>query len=57
MHRALSITPFTISDKGSHYPINTIVQKDIGNKISIYQKHMRNNKIYMCQIRNNMMNT
>ncbi|RWV93985.1 hypothetical protein GW17_00043519 [Ensete ventricosum] len=45
--RALSITPFTISAKGSHCPTNTGVQKDIGNKFGIYRKHMRNNKSYM----------
>ncbi|RRT32143.1 hypothetical protein B296_00030426 [Ensete ventricosum] len=38
--RALSITPFTISGKGSHCPTNTGVQKDISNKFGIYQKHM-----------------
>ncbi|RWV80116.1 hypothetical protein GW17_00058661 [Ensete ventricosum] len=32
------------------YPTNTRVQKDMSYKIGIYQKHMRNNKIYMCQI-------
>ncbi|RWW02387.1 hypothetical protein GW17_00034525 [Ensete ventricosum] len=32
------------------YPTNTRVQKDMSNKIGIYRKHMRNNKIYMCQI-------
>ncbi|RWW39574.1 hypothetical protein BHE74_00055082 [Ensete ventricosum] len=37
---ALNITSFTIFDKGSHYPINTIVQKDISNKSGIYRKHM-----------------
>ncbi|RZS29242.1 hypothetical protein BHM03_00062949 [Ensete ventricosum] len=30
------------------YPTNTIVQKDMSNKSDIYQKHMRNNEIYMC---------
>ncbi|RRT52193.1 hypothetical protein B296_00046950 [Ensete ventricosum] len=45
--QALSITPFTISDKGSHYPTNTGVQKDISNKFDIYRKHMRNNKSCM----------
>ncbi|RWW36703.1 hypothetical protein BHE74_00058255 [Ensete ventricosum] len=44
---ALSITPFTVSSKGSHCPINTGVQKDISNKFDIYWKHMRNNKSYM----------
>ncbi|RWW09394.1 hypothetical protein BHE74_00044311 [Ensete ventricosum] len=29
---ALSITPLTISDKGSHYLTNTRVQKDMSNK-------------------------
>ncbi|RRT58450.1 hypothetical protein B296_00018140, partial [Ensete ventricosum] len=29
--QALSITPFTISSKGSYYPTNTRVQKDIMN--------------------------
>ncbi|RRT40436.1 hypothetical protein B296_00017367 [Ensete ventricosum] len=47
--QALSITPFTISNKGSHYPTNTGVQKDMSNKSGIYRKHMRNNKIYMYQ--------
>ncbi|RRT34749.1 hypothetical protein B296_00020170 [Ensete ventricosum] len=42
--RALSITPFTISGKGSHCPTNTRVQKDMSNKFGIYRKHMRNNK-------------
>ncbi|RWV96498.1 hypothetical protein GW17_00040785 [Ensete ventricosum] len=46
--RALSITPFTISGKGSHCPTNTGVQKDMSNKFGIYRKHMRNNKSYMC---------
>ncbi|RRT78926.1 hypothetical protein B296_00002248 [Ensete ventricosum] len=45
--QALSITPFIISGKGSHYPTNTRVQKDMSNKSGIYQKHMRNNEIYM----------
>ncbi|RZR96690.1 hypothetical protein BHM03_00025744 [Ensete ventricosum] len=45
--RALSITPFTISGKGSHCPTNTRVQKDMSNKFGIYRKHMRNNKSYM----------
>ncbi|RWV77564.1 hypothetical protein GW17_00061584 [Ensete ventricosum] len=30
---ALSITPFTISGKGSHCPTNTRGQKDMSNKI------------------------
>ncbi|RWW72122.1 hypothetical protein BHE74_00020089 [Ensete ventricosum] len=47
--RALSITPFIISSKGSHYLTNTRVQKDISNKSGIYRKHMRNNEIYMYQ--------
>ncbi|RWV80827.1 hypothetical protein GW17_00057832 [Ensete ventricosum] len=38
--RALSITHFTISGKGSDCPTNTGVQKDMSNKFSIYQKHM-----------------
>ncbi|RRT48854.1 hypothetical protein B296_00018540 [Ensete ventricosum] len=46
--RALSITPFTISGKGSHYPTNTGVQKNISNEFSIYQEHIRNNKSYIC---------
>ncbi|RRT74437.1 hypothetical protein B296_00010178, partial [Ensete ventricosum] len=46
---AQSITPFTISSKGSHYPTNIGVQKNISNKSGIYRKHMRNNKTYMCQ--------
>ncbi|RWV77210.1 hypothetical protein GW17_00061995 [Ensete ventricosum] len=45
--RALSITPFTISGKGLHYPTSTGVQKDMSNEFDIYQKHMRNNKSYM----------
>ncbi|RWW45849.1 hypothetical protein BHE74_00048274 [Ensete ventricosum] len=44
---ALSITLFTISDKGSHCPTNTRVQKDISNEFGIYWKHMQNNKSYM----------
>ncbi|RWV85168.1 hypothetical protein BHE74_00050083 [Ensete ventricosum] len=48
--QALRITPFTISGKCSHYPINIRVQKDMSNKSSIYHKHMRNKEIYMCQI-------
>ncbi|RZS09090.1 hypothetical protein BHM03_00040211 [Ensete ventricosum] len=46
--RALGITPFTISGKGSHCPTNTRVQKDMSNEFGIYQKHMRNNKSYIC---------
>ncbi|RWW27236.1 hypothetical protein GW17_00008345 [Ensete ventricosum] len=46
--QALSITPFTISGKGSHCPINIGVQKDISNKFGIYRKYIRNNKSYMC---------
>ncbi|RZS11601.1 hypothetical protein BHM03_00042952, partial [Ensete ventricosum] len=35
--RALSITPFIISTKGSYYPKNTIVQKEhMNNEISTY---------------------
>ncbi|RZR87131.1 hypothetical protein BHM03_00014462 [Ensete ventricosum] len=45
---ALNITPFTISDKGSYCLTNTGVQKDMSNKFGIYQKHMRNNKSYIC---------
>ncbi|RWV80510.1 hypothetical protein GW17_00058213 [Ensete ventricosum] len=45
--QALSITPFTISGKGSHCPMNTGVQKDMSNEFDIYRKHMRNNKSYM----------
>ncbi|RRT33331.1 hypothetical protein B296_00015628, partial [Ensete ventricosum] len=45
--RALSITPFTISGKGSYCPTNTGVQKDTSNKFDIYRKHMQNNKSYM----------
>ncbi|RRT31170.1 hypothetical protein B296_00056280 [Ensete ventricosum] len=37
---ALSITPFIISDKDSHYPTNTRVQKDMSNEFGIYRKHM-----------------
>ncbi|RWW35875.1 hypothetical protein BHE74_00059172 [Ensete ventricosum] len=44
---ALSITPFTISGKGSYCPTNTGVKKDMSNKFGIYRKHMRNNKLYM----------
>ncbi|RWV84947.1 hypothetical protein BHE74_00040576 [Ensete ventricosum] len=40
--------PFTISGKGLEYPTNTIVQKDMRNKFSLYRKHMRNNKLCMC---------
>ncbi|RZS08575.1 hypothetical protein BHM03_00039557, partial [Ensete ventricosum] len=47
--RTIRITPFTISSKGSHYPIKIGVQKDIlSNKIDIYLKHMQNNEMYMC---------
>ncbi|RRT31551.1 hypothetical protein B296_00032931 [Ensete ventricosum] len=45
---ALSITSFTISDKESHCPTNTGVQKDMSNKFDIYQKHLQNNKSYIC---------
>ncbi|RWV87205.1 hypothetical protein BHE74_00034330 [Ensete ventricosum] len=45
--RALSITPFTISGKGSHCPTNTGVQKNMSNEFYIYRKHMQNNKSYM----------
>ncbi|RWW42624.1 hypothetical protein BHE74_00051832 [Ensete ventricosum] len=45
--RALSITPFSISGKGSYCPTNTRVQKDISNKFGIYRKYMRNNKSYI----------
>ncbi|RZS27636.1 hypothetical protein BHM03_00061148 [Ensete ventricosum] len=38
----------TISGKGSHYPTNTGVQKDMSNKSGISRKHMQNNEIYMC---------
>ncbi|RWV98598.1 hypothetical protein GW17_00038542 [Ensete ventricosum] len=38
--RALSITPFTISGKGSHCPTNTEVQKDMSNEFGLYRKHM-----------------
>ncbi|RRT55995.1 hypothetical protein B296_00037474, partial [Ensete ventricosum] len=31
-----SITPFTISCKGLHYPTNTKVQKDMSNEIDIH---------------------
>ncbi|RWW07120.1 hypothetical protein GW17_00029509 [Ensete ventricosum] len=44
---ALSITHFTISNKGSHCPTDTEVQKDMSNKFGIYRKHIRNNKSYM----------
>ncbi|RWW01349.1 hypothetical protein GW17_00035617 [Ensete ventricosum] len=46
--QALSITPFTISSKDSRCPTNTGVPKDMSNEFSIYQKHMRTNKSYMC---------
>ncbi|RRT59159.1 hypothetical protein B296_00041600 [Ensete ventricosum] len=46
---ALSITPFTIFGKGSYYPANIEVQKDMSNKSGIYRKNKRNNEIYMCQ--------
>ncbi|RRT35923.1 hypothetical protein B296_00014383 [Ensete ventricosum] len=45
--RALSITPFTISGKGSHYPTNIRVQKDMSNEFSIYRKYIRSNKSYI----------
>ncbi|RRT32316.1 hypothetical protein B296_00059222 [Ensete ventricosum] len=45
--QALSITPFTISSKGSHCPTNIGVQKDMSNEFDIYRKHMGNNKSYM----------
>ncbi|RWV95186.1 hypothetical protein GW17_00042213, partial [Ensete ventricosum] len=45
---ALSITPFIISGKGSYYPTNTGVQKDMSNEFGIYRKHIQNNKSYMC---------
>ncbi|RRT44807.1 hypothetical protein B296_00011685 [Ensete ventricosum] len=45
--RALNITLFTISGKGSHCLTNTGVQKDMSNVFGIYRKHMRNNKSYM----------
>ncbi|RWW42573.1 hypothetical protein BHE74_00051872 [Ensete ventricosum] len=32
------------------YPTNTRVQKNMNNKSDIYQKHIRNNKIYICSI-------
>ncbi|RZR98602.1 hypothetical protein BHM03_00027991 [Ensete ventricosum] len=32
--QALSITPLTISEKYSYYPINTRVQKDMSNKMT-----------------------
>ncbi|RRT50893.1 hypothetical protein B296_00029570 [Ensete ventricosum] len=44
---ALTITPFTISGKGSHCPTNTGVQKDMSNEFDIYRKYIRNNKSYM----------
>ncbi|RZS18220.1 hypothetical protein BHM03_00050453 [Ensete ventricosum] len=37
---ALSITPFTISGKGSHCPTNTGVQKDMSNEFDIYRKYI-----------------
>ncbi|RWV90065.1 hypothetical protein BHE74_00020088 [Ensete ventricosum] len=42
-----SITPFTISGKGSHYPTNTRVQKDMNKEIDMHWKHMRNNESFM----------
>ncbi|RWW06386.1 hypothetical protein GW17_00030291 [Ensete ventricosum] len=42
-----SIAPFTISGKGSHYPTNTKVQKDMNNEIDTHSKHMRNNESCM----------
>ncbi|RWW02442.1 hypothetical protein BHE74_00044488 [Ensete ventricosum] len=45
--RALSITPFTISGKGSHCPTKTEIQKDMSNKFGIYWKHRQNNKSYI----------
>ncbi|RWV80168.1 hypothetical protein GW17_00058600 [Ensete ventricosum] len=45
--RALSITSFTISGKGSHCPTNTRVQKDMSHEFDIYRRHMQNNKPYM----------
>ncbi|RWV78612.1 hypothetical protein GW17_00060391 [Ensete ventricosum] len=42
-----SITPFIISGKGSYYPTNIKVQKDMNNKIDMYRKHIRNNKSCM----------
>ncbi|RRT57568.1 hypothetical protein B296_00000669 [Ensete ventricosum] len=38
--QALSITPFTISSKGSYCPTNTGVQKDMSNEFGIYRKHI-----------------
>ncbi|RWW41726.1 hypothetical protein BHE74_00052790 [Ensete ventricosum] len=38
--RAQSITPFIIFGKGSHYPTNIRIQKDMSNKSGIYPKHM-----------------
>ncbi|RRT31952.1 hypothetical protein B296_00036079 [Ensete ventricosum] len=35
--RALSITPFTISSKGSHCPTYTGVEKDMSNEFGIYR--------------------
>ncbi|RRT31983.1 hypothetical protein B296_00056587 [Ensete ventricosum] len=49
--QALSRTPFTIYDKCSYCPTNTVVQKDMSNKFDIYRKHMRSNKSYRCQNR------
>ncbi|RWW18266.1 hypothetical protein BHE74_00022954 [Ensete ventricosum] len=45
--RALSISPFIISGKGSHRPTNTGVQKDMSNEFGIFWKYMGNNKSYM----------
>ncbi|RRT66045.1 hypothetical protein B296_00023455 [Ensete ventricosum] len=42
-----SITPFTISSKGSYYTTNTRVQKDMNKEIDTHWKHMRNNKSCM----------
>ncbi|RRT44103.1 hypothetical protein B296_00040771 [Ensete ventricosum] len=43
---ALSITLFTISGKGSHFP-QTPKYKGMSNEFGIYRKHIRNNKSYM----------
>ncbi|RWW13255.1 hypothetical protein GW17_00023046 [Ensete ventricosum] len=45
--QALSITLFAISSKGSHWPTNIEVQKDMSNAFGIYRKHIRNNKSYI----------
>ncbi|RWW04943.1 hypothetical protein BHE74_00032907 [Ensete ventricosum] len=47
--RALSITSFTIFGKDLYYLTNTRIQKNMCNKMGVYQKHIRNNEKYMYQ--------